>query len=152
MDNYVHIIHITYINTYTLCMMQRWGSLLGMLRVSTTNAFYSIVTNSTTTDDTNITIVGSSIQVAADAFPDDMDSSYVLNLYSTPILFPVLVLNESDFDLVPDTEVIGFSIVGEDNVTNTSVTITLQSLLGRQGNQTVSSHAVVLFHHHLSFH
>lgn len=93
---------------------------------------FSAATNDTI--DSNITIIGSSINVSSEAFPED--SSYVLNLYSTPILFPILMpldANESDFDLIADTEVIGFSIAGKDNVTNISVSITLQSLKGREG-------------------
>ncbi len=95
---------------------------------------FSAATNDTI--DSNITIIGSSINVSANAFPEAEDSSYVLNLYSTPILFPILMpldANESDFDLIADTEVIGFSIAGKDNVTNISVSITLQSLKGREG-------------------
>ena len=60
----------------------------------------------------------------------------MLNLYSKPVLFPVLRptdVNASDFDLIADTQVVGFSIAGVDNVTNTSVIITMQSLMARDG-------------------
>lgn len=57
--------------------------------------------------------------------------------YSTSVLFQVVKpddVNESDFNLVADTEVLGFSIPVVPKVTNISmpIRITLQSLRGRR--------------------
>ena len=102
------------------------------------------------TDDppqSNITIVNSQIEISPEAFPEDVDSSYVLTLYSTPILFPVLPpedTNESLFDVIADTQVIGFIIPQVPNVTNVTVKITLQSLQGRNGTVSCVCYSRIL--------
>lgn len=107
------------------------------------NQVFFLGTNSTEID-YNVTIVESEIVVSSDAF-DDMDSSYVLNLYSSATLFPILRPsddNTSDFEnITVDSEVIGFNVVGNKSLTNISVIITLQSLEGRIGGK------VSLFYH-----
>ena len=68
----------------------------------------------------------------------DSSFSYVLNHYATNSLFQVAApdgVNASVFDVVADTEVIGFSIPEQPIVANlsTPVRITLQSFRGRSG-------------------
>ena len=97
----------------------------------------------------NVTIVESSIAVSPDAFPQDTNGSYLLNLYNTPVLFPILQPDSVNVsareDVIADTQVIGFSIPGQPNITNISVNITLQSLMGRVG--IVSMHMA----HYIAF-
>lgn len=67
-----------------------------------------------------------------------MDSSYVFNHYNGPMLFPLVMpddVNASEFDIVADSEVIGFTIPGTTvlNLTSTPIKYTVQSLRGRQG-------------------
>jgi hypothetical protein len=83
-----------------------------------------------------VPIVNSTINISSNAFPKDVDSSYVLNLYSTPILFP-LRLEDTNQTTIVDSEVLGFTIPREDNVANVAnvtVVITLQSLAARNGS------------------
>lgn len=79
----------------------------------------------------------STIEIPEDAFPDD-GSAFVFNSYSTNVLFQVVKpdnVNESDFTLMADTEVLGFDIPIVPNVSNLSmpIRITLQSFSGRKG-------------------
>lgn len=94
-------------------------------------------TNRTEAEESNITIVESAIEIPAEAFPE-MDFSYVFNHYATNVFFQVTPpedMNASDYDIVADTEVLGFSIPEEPNITDLRmpVRITLQSLRGRRG-------------------
>ena len=76
--------------------------------------------------------------IPPEAFPQDLDPSYIYNLYREPVLFQVVrpeTMNASEFDLVTDTEVIGFSIPQNLTITNLSkpVVISFQSLRARRG-------------------
>lgn len=95
-------------------------------------------TNSTEFEDSNITIIQSSIEIPVDAFSDFEEYSYVLSYYATNVFFQVTPpeeANASDYSIEADTEVIGFTIPDEPNITNLSmpVIITLQSMRGRSG-------------------
>ena len=105
--------------------------------VVTFSSILTTATNDTYIEDSNITIVESSIQVPMEAFPDS-EFSFVLNHYATSIFFPLATpegFNESEYEMVTDTEVIGFTIPEEPNITNLTdpVVIVLQSLRGRNG-------------------
>lgn len=99
-----------------------------------------IATNDTDFEDFNITKVQSSIEIPLDAFPAD-DSAYVFNFYASSILFQVVKPDDvnTTFDIVTDTEVLGFLIPDDTNITNLSmpVTITLQSMRGRNEKVTL---------------
>ncbi len=95
----------------------------------------SVATNSTDPE-TNIEIVASRIEIPPDAFREP-DTPYVFNHYNEPVLFPLVIpddVNASEFDMVADSEVIGFTIPGV-TIMNLSKPIkyTVQSFRGRNG-------------------
>ena len=90
------------------------------------------------------------IAIPPNAFPDS-NFSYVLNHYATSVLFQLAIpesVNSSEFNVIVDTEVIGFLIPEEPNVSNLSmpVTITLQSFRGRNGEVSTCNSSVFIFH------
>ena len=102
-----------------------------------------IVSNSTEYNETsNITIIQPMIQVPRNVLVQDEETSYILNYYSTPNLFQVVVppnVNASDFNRTADTEVIGFTIPNY-NITNATdpIRISFQSLRAREGKVSPS--------------
>lgn len=103
------------------------------------NTYIAADTNGTeiADDSGNITVVPALIEVPVEAFPE-FEFSFVFNHYVTSVFFPLSRpdnVNESDYDVVTDTEVIGFTIPEEPNITNLSmpVRIILQSMRGRRG-------------------
>ena len=102
--------------------------------------FHTAASNDTDSEEFYITLelVPSRIEVPPEAFgEEEVDSPYVLNHYIEPVLFPLLEpdgVNASEFDMVTDSEVIGFTIPGPPIVNlSRPVRYTVQSLRGRRG-------------------
>lgn len=79
---------------------------------------------------------------------DELDSTYVLNHYVEPTLFPLVIpedANASEYSVVPDTEVLGFTVTGK-TIANLSepVRLTFQSLRGRRGEVISMIHNLLL--------
>ena len=105
--------------------------------------------NTTVDTDTNSTVDIAPVNITITAPPEVFNVSedeigYVLTFYSTPSLFQVKTpegVNESDFEFVADSAVVGLTI-NRNNVELTDLTepvvITLQSLRALRGEVCVS--------------
>ncbi len=112
-----------------------------------------IGTNSTELDEnSNVTVVPSTIEIPQAVFLLDEAVAYVFSSYNSPILFQVVTpKNVSDYNMTADTEVLGFTLPGN-NISNLNdsmaITITLQSIRALQG-KVINSNFCVHYNNNL---